>query len=54
MTAERIINLLGAIVGVAFVTTIVARPNSVAVIRESGAAFANSISAALGRGVSFR
>ncbi len=54
MTVKGILDLLGLIVGVAMVTTIVARPNSVAVVREGGAAFANAISAALGKGVNLK
>jgi hypothetical protein len=46
---DRVFNVLGAIVTVALVTTIVSRPNSAAVIRESGRAFSNSIRAALGK-----
>lgn len=46
---DKVFNVLGSIVTVALVTTIVSRPNSAAVIRESGRAFANSIRAALGR-----
>ena len=53
MNADRIFNIAAAIVTVALVTTIVARPNSVRVIREVGNAFTGSISAALGRGVDF-
>ena len=53
MNADRIFNIAAAIVTVALVTTIVARPNSVKVIREVGNAFTGSISAALGRGVDF-
>lgn len=53
MTGDRILNILAGIVTVALVTTIVARPNSVKVIREVGNAFTGSISAALGRGISF-
>lgn len=53
MNLDRIFNILAAIVGVALVTTIVARPNAVKVIREIGTAFTGSISAALGRGITF-
>lgn len=45
---DQLFNVLGAIVTVALVTTIVSRPNSVAVIREMGNAFAGSIRAAMG------
>lgn len=53
MTAEKILNLFGAIVVVAAITTVVARPNSVEVIRAATSGFSSSISAALGKGVSF-
>lgn len=53
MTGDKILNIFAAIVTVALVTTVVARPNSVKVIREIGDAFASSISSALGRGISF-
>lgn len=46
---DRLFNVLGAIVTVALVTAVVSRPNSAAVIRETGRAFANGIRAALGR-----
>lgn len=44
---ERVFNVLGAIVTVALVTTVVARPTSAQVIRSMGDAFAGSIKAAL-------
>jgi len=53
MNLDRILNIAGAIVTVALVTTIVARPNSVRVIREVGNAFTGAIGSALGRGVDF-
>lgn len=53
MTAEKILNVFGAIVVVAAITTVVARPNSVQVIRAATGGFADSISAALGKGVRF-
>lgn len=49
MNAEKLFNLLGAIVTVALVTTIVSRPNSATVIRSMGDAFSGSIRAAMGR-----
>lgn len=49
MNADKLFNVMGAIVTVALVTTIVSNPGSAAVIREMGAAFGNSIRAALGR-----
>ncbi len=53
MNGDRILNIIGAIVTVALVTTIVARPNSVKVIQSVGTAFSGAISSALGKGVSF-
>lgn len=53
MTGDKLFNIAGAIVTVALVTTVVARPNSVKVIREIGSLFKGSISAALGQGVKF-
>lgn len=50
---DQLFNVMGAIVTVALVTTIVARPNSAVVIRAMGDAFAGSIRAALGQGVTF-
>lgn len=43
---DRAFNILGSIVTVALVTTIVSRPNSAAVIKAMGDAFAGSIRAA--------
>lgn len=48
MTTNTIINVMGAIVTVALVTTIVAHPESGNVIRAFGDAFSGSIKAALG------
>jgi hypothetical protein len=48
MTGDRVFNVLGSIVTVALVTTVVSRPQSAQVIRAMGAAFAGSISAAMG------
>jgi hypothetical protein len=53
MNGDKLLNIIGAIVTVALVTTIVARPNSVKVIRELGGAFSGAISSSLGKGVSF-
>lgn len=53
MNGDKVLNIFAAIVTVALVTTVVARPNSVKVIREVGTAFSSSISAALGKGISF-
>lgn len=49
MQADRLFNVLAAIVGVAMVTTIVSRSTSASVIRASGEAFSSSIRAALGK-----
>ena len=51
MNGDKVLNILAAIVTVALVTTIVARPNSVRVIGAVGQFFTGSISAALGKGV---
>lgn len=49
MTSPRnIIDVLGAIVGVALVTTIVSHPESSAVITSLGSAFQGSLRASLG------
>lgn len=48
MKTESIINVLGAIVTVALVTTIVSHPQSAEVIRSLGNAFSGSIKAAMG------
>lgn len=53
MNGDKILNILGMIVTVALVTTVVARPNSVKVVRELATGFSSSISAALGKGVNF-
>ena len=45
---DKVANIASAIVTVALVTTIVARPNSAKVITAAGDAFAGSIRAALG------
>lgn len=49
MQTNTIINVMGAIVTVALVTTIVANPGSSDVIRAFGDAFAGSIRAAMNR-----
>lgn len=49
MTADRMFNVLGAIVTVALVTTIVSRTTSAQVIRAFGEAFSSSIRAAMGK-----
>lgn len=51
MNADKAFNILAAIVGVALVTTIVARRNSATVIKAAGDAFSGSITAALGGNV---
>jgi hypothetical protein len=48
MRTDSIINVLGAIVTVALVTTIVAHPQSASVITSLGNAFSGSIKAATG------
>lgn len=48
MNAESITNILGAIVTVALVTTIVASPNTAAVIRAFGDSFSGSLRASMG------
>lgn len=47
---DKLINVLGLIVVVAMITAVVSRRNSSRIIRAFGAAFSNSIRAALGRG----
>lgn len=49
MNADKLLNIGGAIVTVALVTTIVSRSNSANIIREIGSAFSGSIRAAMGR-----
>lgn len=49
MKGDDMVRLLLAIVGVALVTTIVMRTNSVGVIRAGGDAFSGSLRAAMGR-----
>ena len=49
MNADRLFDLLGAIVAVALVTTLVAHPETGAVVTSIGNAFAGSIRAAQGR-----
>lgn len=53
MTGNKVLNIAAMIVGLAIVTTVVARPTSVKVIREIGTQFAASISAAMGKGINF-
>jgi hypothetical protein len=45
---DRIVDVLGMIVGVAMVTTLVAHPNTANVVRSFGSAFSSSILAAQG------
>lgn len=49
MNANGIVNVLGAIVTVALVTTVVSHPQSASIIRSFGDAFAGSLRAAQGR-----
>lgn len=53
MNTARAFDIAALIVGVAALTTIFARPNSYQVINALGSAFSGSISAALGKGVTF-
>lgn len=48
MNADKAFSILGAIVGVAAITTIVAHPQSAAVIRAMGDAFKGGLKAAMG------
>jgi uncharacterized protein YejL (UPF0352 family) len=48
MDGSGVVNVMGAIVFVALVTTIVAHPNTSAVIKSFGEAFTNSLKAAEG------
>lgn len=48
MNPDSIFNFLGAIVAVALVTTIVASPNTSAVIRAFGDSFSGSLRASMG------
>ena len=48
MQTKTILDVLGAIVVVALVTTVVSRPESANVIRSFGDAFSGSIKAAMG------
>jgi hypothetical protein len=53
MNFDKILNpVLLAIIGVAALTTILGRKNTPKVVDSLGSAFSNSISAALGKGVS--
>lgn len=49
MNPSGIVNVLGAIVTVALVTTVVSHPQSAQVIRAFGDAFAGSLRAAQGK-----
>jgi len=49
MTADKVFNLLGAIVVVTLVTTLVAHKNTANVVRSFGNAFNNSLKTAQGR-----
>lgn len=53
MNTAKFFDILAAIVTVAMLTTIFARPTSFLVISSLGTAFAGSISAALGKDVKF-
>lgn len=49
MNADKLFNVMGAIVTVALVTTVVSRSTSASVIRAFGEAFGGSIRAAMGK-----
>lgn len=49
MNADKALSIGSAIVTVALVTTIVAHPQSAAIIKAVGGAFAGSLRAAMGR-----
>lgn len=51
MNPNNIVNIAGAIVTVALVTTVVRSPNTSKVISAIGQAFSGSISAAMGAGL---
>ena len=53
MNTSKAFDVAAAIVGVAALTTIFARPNSWRVISSLGSAFSGAISASLGKGVTF-
>lgn len=53
MNADGLFNVLGSIIVVAGITALVARPNTAKVIGALTTGFADSISAALGKGVNF-
>jgi uncharacterized protein YejL (UPF0352 family) len=47
---DKIVDVMGMIVGVALVTTIVAHPQSANVIKSFGSAFSSSVLASQGKG----
>jgi hypothetical protein len=49
VSVENIFNLLAAVVGVAMVTTIVAHPQSTALVKASGTAFSGILKTATGQ-----
>jgi len=49
MNFDRALNIIGAIVTVALVTTIVAHPQSAKIVSSAGSAFSNSLRAAMGK-----
>lgn len=53
MNADRIANIFGGVIIIGILTTVLARPNTVQVIRATGDAFSGSIRAAMGSGVRF-
>ncbi|MCW2897751.1 MAG: hypothetical protein JWO67_16 [Streptosporangiaceae bacterium] len=51
MTINSVTTILGALIGVAMVTTIVRSPNTAPVVKAFGDAFSGSINAAMGAGI---
>lgn len=49
MNLDKLLNLGSAIIGVALVTTIVAHPQSAAVIKSVGDSFSGTLRAAMGK-----
>lgn len=49
MTGDKALNIVGAIVGVALVTTLVAHRNTARTVGAVGNAFSGSLRAAMGR-----
>lgn len=49
MSAEKLFNLLGAIVSLATVAVVLSSPQTARVISASGSAFSNAVRTAMGR-----